>query len=410
VLVGANGALYGTTQQGGTANGGTVFELKPPASPGDAWTETVIYSFPAVSFPVAALAAGENGALYGTTYFGGDQGVGTVFELARPTSPGGTWTETTLYSFSGASGDPQNPSAGVVIGKNGVLYGTVQYGGISPICTYYGCGSVYSLTPPASPGGAWTEDTLYSFMGGNDGAVVVAGLVIGKNGALYGTTYSGGGSSICFSTEDVGCGTVFELTPPASPSGSWTETVLYSFTGGSDGGFPSAVIIEGGRFYGTTTFGGALRACGGFGCGSVFALTPPTSPRGWTETVLYGFKGVPDGLYPGSGFLATLLTYSGSGLVMGGNGVLYGTTVDGGSSRNCPEDPGCGTVFEVAPPAAPGGPWTEAVLHSFTGSDGFGPYTAPVIGKNGALYGTTTYGGTSTACTGGCGTVYELRP
>jgi hypothetical protein len=295
----------------------------------------------------------------------------------------------------------------VVIGKNGVLYGTTQYGGVSPNCTYYGCGSVYSLTPPASPGGTWTEDTLYNFMGGSDGAEVLAGVVIGKNGGLYGTTISGGPSSSCVGFTVTGCGTVFELTPPASAGGTWTETVLYSFMGGSDGGLPSAVVGEGGVLYGITPFGGDLADCGGFGCGSVFELTPPTFSGGaWTETVLYGFTGVPNGLYPSP-------YPSGSGLAIGVNGVLYGTTADGGSSRNCPEDPGCGTVFELTPPVAPGGAWTEAVLHSFTGSDGIpviGPSTGPVIGQNGALYGTTPSSGTSTTCTGGCGTVYELRP
>ncbi len=405
VLTGANGALYGTTQQGGTAiNGGTVFELKPPASPGADWTETVIYSFPAVSFPEAALAAGPNGELYGTTYYGGGAGVGAVFELAPPASPGGSWTETTLYSFSAPSGDPQNPSAGVAIGKDGVLYGTTQYGGVSANCFYYGCGSVYSLTPPASPGGAWTEDTLYNFMGGSDGAAVLTGVVIGEKGALYGTTISGGPNSSCRGYFVSGCGTVFKLTPPASAGGSWTETVLYSFTGGSDGGFPSAVVDEGGVLYGITSLGGDLADCGGFGCGSVFEMSPPTFSGGaWTETVLYGFTGVPNGLYPSS-------STSGSGLVIGVNGVLYGTTANGGSSRNCPEDPGCGTVFELTPPAAPGEAWTEALLHSFTSSDGFRPSTGPVIGQNGALYGTTPYGGTSTTCAGGCGTVYKLTP
>jgi uncharacterized repeat protein (TIGR03803 family) len=399
LVIGKSGSLFGTTQYGGPSNGGTVFELKRPASPGGAWTETVLYGFPPAYFPSDGLAVGKNGELYGTTYYGGASGVGAVFELAPPSSAGGTWTESTIYSFTAPNGDPQNPRAGVVIGKGGVLYGATQYGGISSNCTYYGCGAVFALTPPASPGGAWTESTIYTFMGGNDGALVLRSLVIGDNGSLYGSTYSGGPSPVCQSFLG-GCGTVFELTPPSSPAVPWTETVLYSFTGGADGGFPSAVLYVNGVLYGMTPFGGDLRACGGYGCGTVFKLTPPASTgSAWTETVLYGFKGVPDGLYPSSW----------AGLIAGKNGALYGTTADGGTSADCPEDPGCGTVFELTPGRWNAG-WTERALHSFAAGEGFRPYAGLAIGKNGTLYGTTTFGGTSTACLGGCGTVFEVRP
>jgi uncharacterized repeat protein (TIGR03803 family) len=229
------------------------------------------------------------------------------------------------------------------------------------------------LTPPASPGGAWTEDTLYSFMGGNDGAVVVAGLVIGKNGALYGTTYSGGGSSICFSTEDVGCGTVFELTPPASPSGSWTETVLYSFTGGSDGSAPYAGLIfdNSGNLYGTTWVGGT------FGYGTVFQLTP--SGSGWTEKVLYSFQGGSDGSEPAGG------------LIFDRSGNLYGTTSTWDARKG-------GTVFMLTPS---GSTWMFGLLYSFTGTAG--STASLTMDEAGNLYG-TTYGG------GGYdwGTVFKL--
>ncbi len=411
VTIGPNGVLYGTTRYGGTSNGGTVFQLTPPSSESGAWTETILYRFPNYSSPSAGLAIGKNGELYGTTYFGGASGVGSVFELIPPSSSSGTWAETTLYSFSAPNGDPQNPAAGVVIGENGVLYGATQYGGFSSNCTFYGCGVVFALTPPASGSGAWTENTLYTFMGGNDGAVIVEDLIIGKNGALYGSTYSGGSSLNCSTGFVLGCGTIFEITPPSAPGLAWTETVLYTFAGGQGGGFPSAVVGNDNALYGTTQFGGSMTACGGFGCGAVFELTQPSSTEGaWTETVPYGFNGVPNGLYPAPGYLGSINAFSGTGLVIGNNGELYGATVDGGNSTNCPENPGCGAIFELTPPNSSNGAWTETVLHSFTGADGFRPYTGVVIGKNGALYGTTTYGGTSTACTGGCGTVYELKP
>ncbi len=292
-----NGTLYGTTEYGGDIacdagfGCGTVFEINPPAFPGGAWTESVIYAFSTFSYPLASPTVGPNGELYGTTYYGGSKGVGSVFELMPPSSPGGTWTETTLYSFSGAYGDPQNPEAGVVIGNNGVLYGTVQYAGLSPNCpesgynSDYGCGAVFSLTPPASPGGVWTEQTLYTFSG-KDGAVPLAGLAIGKNGELYGTTYFGGPSLNCsFYAAVIGCGTVFRLDPPASPPAPWTETVLYSFTGSSDGGYPNAVVYQDGVLYGTVTFGGDLKSCRSFGCGGVFELSPPASSGDFVDRI-----------------------------------------------------------------------------------------------------------------------------
>jgi hypothetical protein len=410
VLVGGSGALYGTTQRGGTLGGGTVFELKPTPW-GGPWTETVLYDFRNPSYPAASLTFGKKGQLYGTAYFGGPSYVGSVFELDPPAIVGGSWTENTIYSFSAPNGDPQNPSAGVVVGENGVLYGTTQYGGISANCTYYGCGAVYSLTPPATTGGVWTETTLYTFTGGNDGSVSLAGLVPGRNGELYGSTYSGGSSSVCQSVEGGGCGTVFELTPPSLPGGAWTERVLYAFTGLADGGFPSTIVMENGRIYGTTNFGGDLTRCGGYGCGAVFELASSAADGAWTERVLYSFKGAPDGLYPSSGYLSSLQTFSGTGVVVGNDGELYGTTVDGGSSGNCPEDPGCGTVFQLGPPGGAHGDFKETLIHSFTGADTFRPYTGVVPGPHDTLYGTTPNGGPVTAaCPIGCGTVYEIKP
>jgi uncharacterized repeat protein (TIGR03803 family) len=262
----------------------------------------------------------------------------------------------------------------VVIAKGGVLYGTTVYGGSS------NAGTVFALTPPRSPGGSWRKRVLYNFAGGTDASEPHL-LVIGKNGVLYGTTGSGGTS---------GYGTVFSLTPPTAAGGSWTEGVLYSFSGGSDGGGPQEglVIGSGGVLYGTTYTGG------GSAWGTVFSLTPPASPGGsWTEAVVYSFTEAPGGFSgPQTGVLI--------------EGVLYGSTEYGGAS-------GAGTVFSLTPPASPGGAWTETVLHSFTGADGYQPNR--VIVSNGALYGTTYSGGASnsTGCFlsgGGCGTVFKLKP
>jgi len=305
-------------------------------------------------------------------------------------------TLTTLHSFTGGS-DGEALWGGVVIGSAGVLYGTSGGGGTSSAC-YEGCGKVFSLTPPASPGSVWTEAVLYSFTGG-DGAGPEASVVIGSGGVLYGTTEYGGTGS-CSGT---GCGTVFSLTPPLFPGGTWTQTVLHNFTGSpGDGAIPQAALVIGGDgvLYGTTTYGGS-GACvppgSGTGCGTVFSLTPPAAPGGaWTETVLYNFTGYP-----------TVGTNPYAGVVVGSGGALYGTTQYGGASGN-------GTVYSLTPPAGPGSAWTGAVLYAFSGaSDGSVPVGGVVIGNGGVLYGTTELGGTGT-CTGqgifGCGTAFSLTP
>jgi len=205
-----------------------------------------------------------------------------------------------------------------VIGSGGVLYGTASTGG-----TLYGV--AFSLAPPASPGGAWTYDVLHDFVGGSDGAFPQGNLVIGSGGVLYGTTDTGG-------TSDQG--TVFSLTPPASSGGSWTERVLYSFAGGSDGAIPLAgvAIAPGGILVGTTEYGGtgACAVAAFTGCGTVFKLIPPSSPGGsWTESLLHTFMGA-DGAFPEGG------------LVIASGGVLYGSTHDRGTGH-------AGTVFSLTP-------------------------------------------------------------
>ena len=186
---------------------------------------------------------------------------------------------------------------------------------------------------PALPGGVWTEQTLYTFQGGNeDGAVPLTGLAIGKNGELFGTTYAGGPSSTCSGLTYYGasgCGTVFELLPPATAGGAWTESVLYSFTGGSDGGFPNAVTYRDGMLYGTFAFGGDLAACGGVGCGGVcFSSARALRGVAWAETVLYSFIGERDGLFPAAG------------VTVGKHGELFGTTHARRRFEELPRKPG----------------------------------------------------------------------
>jgi hypothetical protein len=423
LTLGKNGVLYGTTQYGGTTAtctggaAGTIFQRTPPASPGGQWAESVLYTFgsaagstPSDCFaePTASVTIGPHGELYGTTYLGGPDGVGTVYELIPPSAPGGSWTMTTLYAFDSATGDPQNPQGGLVLGAGGVLYGTVQFAGSSAACPFYGlnygCGAVYSLTPPVSPGGIWTYKTLYTFQGGSDdGAAPQTTLALGPHGVLFGVTPAGGPGALCgnnpfaplvFGPQSTGCGTVFELDPPSSPNGYWTETVLYGFQGKSDGGFPTGVVYHDGVLDGTVTVGGDPKICGGVGCGGVFRLTPPTKAGGsWTEKVLYSFTGGSDGLYPYAG------------LTVGADGSLYGTTRDGGNTSACAQNPGCGVVFELVASRESDCPWQEKILHRFSASDGWLPFAPLVIDKDGELVGTTYFGG-SPECIGGCGVVF----
>jgi len=236
----------------------------------------------------------------------------------------------TLLALKGVSNGGQ-PWATPIADKSGNLYGTTSEGGNGP-CTSgkitLGCGTVYELSPPVT-GSEWTETLLYQFQGGDDGNYPVGGLVFDASGNLYGTTEDGGTSG--------SAGTVFELSPPSSGSGPWTKTTIHNFAGGTDGTNPEAGLVfdKSGNLYGTTILGGNCNnQCGGV----VYELSPPSADgEQWTETVIYNFKGSPDGSVPQS----TLL-------FIGNN--LYGTTVEGGKGGpNCGLDVNCGTIFELAP-------------------------------------------------------------
>jgi hypothetical protein len=239
-----------------------------------------------------------------------------VFSLTPPSSRHGAWTEDILYSFAGSPGDGGNPRYGVLtIGGGGVLYGTTEFGGSGGcVSSSPGCGTVFSLTPPASPGGAWTETIIEDFNGTTGGAYPT-GVTLSSGGALYGTTAEGGGVTCYYAAYS--CGTVFSLTPPASPGGAWTEEVLYDFTGTSTGTGPGGLVIgPAGVLYGVVgqpdiSFPGL-----------VFSLTPPAvAGDAWTEAV-----------YP---------VYGPEGVAIGKGDLLYGMTNGGGDS-------GVGSVFSLA--------------------------------------------------------------
>jgi uncharacterized protein (TIGR03437 family) len=346
LVQGADGNLYGTTENGGTNNSGTVFRLNPGGS------VTTLYSFsgPDGAYPFAGLILASDGNFYGTTHQGGTSGVGTVFKI----TPGGTLT--TLYSFCSQTGcsDGEFPFGNLLQASDGNFYGTTNYVGNNIY------GTVYRITP----GGTLT--TLYSFAGSANGTNPNAGLIQASDGNLYGTTYSGGG---------INEGTVFKITPAG------TLTTLHSFcsngiVGHCDGANPVAGLIQAtdGNFYGTTESGGAAVS------GIVFKITP-----GGTLTMLYSFctqTGCADGSMPQAG------------LVQASDGNFYGTTSQGGTN-------GSGTVFRLTP----GG--TLTTLYSFCAqagcTDGGTPVAALIQASDGNLYGTTSTGGANSD-----GTVFKV--
>ena len=387
----SNGSLFGTTSSGETG-WGSVFQMIPVK--GGTWTEKTLYSFTGGADganPIADLVLSKSNVLYGTTYSGGAHGYGTVFQVAQVV--GGAWAQKVLYSFAGGK-DGENPAAGLAIASSGVLYGTTYNGGTA------GLGTVFQLIPSKT---GWTEQVLYNFQGGSDGANPLADLFLSGNGALFGTTSQGGSVPSTSCTEppcqpNVNWGTVFELT---NTGGTWTESLLYTFSGGTDGGTPESALIPGpnGVFYGSAFWGGNVNSCpvGDFaqGCGTVYQVTPPTGGgTAWTETVLHAFSGViPDGQHPYGN------------LALNSTGVLFGTTFAGGSNNDvCAEAyTGCGTVFSIKETA---GTWSKSNLSTFPGSPGGGNPNGLVLATGGTVYGTTILGGT----TGGYGTVFQMTP
>ena len=319
LAAGAGGVLYGATPLGGGpycndhVGCGTIFELSPSSS---GYSESVAYAFQNYSYysdgvyPAAGLVADKNGALYGTTRFGG-KGAGTVFKF-QPSGQGGT--EKAIYSFGGVP-DGNTPLAGLLVDADGTLYGSTSAGG-----AHYNSGTVFELVPSGS---SYKETVIHSFWKNtDDGYFPTAAPVLAK-GALYGTTREGGGEAKPVGT-NLGKGVVYELSPAGR---GYKEMVLHAFRGGADGAFPEGSLIGGprGGLYGTTSAGGGS-GCGGIGCGTIFSL----SGRGFTtEKVVYVFNSPGNGMEP-------------TGTLVSAGGALFGTTAFGGTS-------GHGVVFRFVP-------------------------------------------------------------
>jgi uncharacterized repeat protein (TIGR03803 family) len=325
----AAGNFYGSTSAGG-AGGGVIFKLNPFGK------ETVIYNFTGGAdglSPNGNLIRDSEGNFYGTTEYGGDtycfQGCGVVFKI----DPSGN--ETVLHTFI-AGDDGGNPLSGLIRDSEGNLYGTARNYGA------FGFGDVFKIDTSGN------FSVVYAFSGGADGATPESGLVLGPTGDMYGTTAFGGVTG--------GWGTVYKVDT------SGQETVIYSFTGtNGDGQNPHAGVTldSEGNLYGTTQFGGSS---------SVFGTVYKVDTSGH-ETVLYNFMDETDGAFP----LA--------GVSRDSQGNLYGTTYEGGASYE-------GVVYELSPTGQ------ETTLYSFTGGDdGSTPQAGVIVGGTGGLYGTTVSGG-----------------
>lgn len=325
----SDGNFYGATMGGGEFNEGAAFMITPLG------VETVTHSFDssgARSPSVISLAIGPDGDFYSVSTSGGFDSCGTVFKVTS------TGTATVLHNFNSTTTDGCSPTSGLTLGSDGNFYGTTGGAGA------FNGGTVFKITPSG------TETLVYSFGNGLDGSSPFnANLVQASDGNFYGVTNGGG---------DNGLGTVYKLTP------SGTETVLYSFAGGTtDGSSPQSGLTIGpdGNFYGTTLEGGASNL------GTVFKITPTG-----TETVIHSFAGgAADGAQP-----------SGSDLVLGPDNNFYSMTSAGGASDN-------GVLYKITPGGA------VTLLHTFSGgaTDGAVPFTGITIGTDGYLYGTTSEGG-----------------
>jgi uncharacterized repeat protein (TIGR03803 family) len=301
------GNLYGTTFYGGASNNGTVFELIPQSNGN--WKEKQLHAFTATNGdgqnPQEGVTLDSAGNVYGTTYYGGTQGYGMIFQLS-PQSNGG-WKEKIVHDFNDNGVDGLYPYAGLALDASGNLYGATQSGGAA------GAGTIFRFVPKA---GGWSQEILHDFPydNGVDGYSPQGAPIFDASGNLYGTTSEGGASDR---------GTVFELLPQSG--GGWTEEILHNFAdNGVDGYYPYASLVfdASGNLYGTSVPGGA------YGDGAVFKLEPMAG-GGWSENTVYSFAKA-GGIYPSAA------------LIVDAAGNLYGTTDEGGVHRN-------GTVFEIKP-------------------------------------------------------------
>ena len=350
-----------------------VFFLLAAMRPAGAQTYTVLHTFtgPDGQNPVAGLTLDAAGNLYGAASNGGATGKGTVFELDTT----GKFSVLTSFDFLGMGA---NPWGHLILDTAGNLYGTTQFG-VPYLCPIGSCGTVFKLSVTG-------VGTMLAMVGMEP----LGGVIQDSQGNLYGTVYD-----TCGNWGDPGdfhYGSIFKLDPTGK------GTTLYAFNPGpdvtgttftnpNDGGCPSGALLmdAAGNLYGTAS--GNIIGRSDYLASLVFKLTPNQDGT-WTRTVLHTFNGW-DGDHPRSE------------LIFDAAGNLYGTTFNGGGSKNCPD--GCGTVFELI--RNPDDSWTEKLLHTFAHLPAAHPYGGLVFDAAGNLYGTTVNGST-----GDSGTVFKMSP
>lgn len=359
--------VYGTFLLGGRHNKGGLFKLKFPARGEAYWTigdvrDVASFSGKNGEYPDSGVIADAAGNLYGTASQGGGKNVdGVVFQI---THEDGKKVRKLLKKFDNTI-DGYFPFPKLVLDAAGNLYGVTRYGG------QYGAGVVFQLTPPAVGQTAWGFQVLVNFDVAN-GASPEAGLVLGSNGKLYGTTAGGGTHKF---------GTVFELTPPAVGQTTWGFQTVVNFDD-ENGANPVSEVVwaADGKLYGTTSSGGAN------GGGTVFQLVPPAAGEAdWTLKTLKSFAG--EAWHGPVG-----------GLALASNGSLYGSTYSGGLYDQ-------GRLFLLTPPVTGQTEWGYQTLVDFDGANGGNPEASLTWGPDGNLYGTTFWGGKI-----GQGTIFKLKP
>ncbi|MGB8700290.1 MAG: choice-of-anchor tandem repeat GloVer-containing protein [Thermosynechococcaceae cyanobacterium] len=350
LTLGKDGNFYGMTSNGGNIafcpplGCGTFFKMTPA---GKLTTLEIFFDLAFGFLPSGGFALGRDGNFYGSTFAGGGNLDGNILKM----TPGGKVTK--VVDFRGING--RSPYAGLILANNGTFYGTTQEGGSSNRCSSDGCGTVFQVTP------AGKLTTLVNFDKLN-GEKPSGRLLQLSDGSFYGTTEAGG---------DNNRGTVFKLTR----TGQFRSLVSFR---GRNGKSPQSGLTLGKdqTLYGTTAEGGTGIQCVG-GCGTLFKMTP-------------------------SGELKTLFNFNGKNgsepiaeLTLGKDGNLYGTTLSGGTSKQCTD--GCGTIFKITPSGR------LTTLINFNEKNGSNPSAAMVIGNDGRFYGTTFLGGKN-----GAGTVFRL--
>jgi uncharacterized repeat protein (TIGR03803 family) len=339
--------------------GSTTTTTNPSSSFNFSYGITSLYPFAGGSgqFVEAPLMQANNGDLYGTSISGGENGLGTIFKISL------TGTKTLIYSFYQNPTDGYSPRSSLIQLSDNYLYGTTTFGGSYTACESNGCGTIYKISLTGQ-----NEQIIYAFESRQTGNSPLGGLTYNpQDDFLYGTTSAGGNNC-----GNIGCGIIYKIKPNGS-----NFTTIYLFNGGSsDGARPTGnlLLASDGNLYGITTQGGASDS------GTIFKVTP-----GGNVSLIYSFESGTDGAYPGAGLMQTT------------DGNLYGTTNYGGYAN-------AGVIYKLNLNNN-----TETVVKTFeSGADGANPNSTLVQARNGLIYGTTIQGGMPTIGTPNSGTIFAF--